>query len=154
MSSRSRLLVLLALLAATVGGCASGKLKEANDYVTKVNQAQTGFAASSDRLLTQITPDSPSAKDRAVLSQFYSAVDGFVAKLRAIDPPASVRALHERLIGAIVRFGTSLRTAGDDITSKQAARILDGQQELAKATAGVSGTINTTIARINAALKK
>lgn len=153
MSSRFRLLVPVALLAGALGGCASGKVKEANDYVNAVNQAQTGFAASSDKLLAQITPDSPSGKDRTVLTRFYGTVDTFVSTLRAIDPPARVRTLHEKLIGAMIRFGTSLRAAGADITSKDASRILDGQQELAAATAGVSRTINTTISAINTALK-
>ena len=152
-TGRLALLPALAVLALAAGGCASGKVKEANTYVNAVNAAQTGFASSSDRLLTKITPDSPSRRDRTVLTRFYRTVDAFVARLRAIDPPARVQDLHTRLIGAMVGFGASLRKAGSDITSRNASRILDGQQELAAATQGVTRTINSTIAAINTALK-
>jgi hypothetical protein len=141
------------LLAVPVGGCADGKVKEANAYVSAVNEAQNGFAATSEKLLGEITPDSPGKQDRTVLRRFYAAVDRFVEQLRAIEPPARVRSLHEKLTAAMVRFGASLRSAGDDITSRRASRVLDGQQKLAAATAGVSKTINATIAAINTALK-
>jgi hypothetical protein len=150
---RLSLVVVMALLAGAAGGCADGKVKEANAYVSAVNEAQSGFAATSDRLLGEITPESPSKRDRAVLARFYAAVDRFVAQLRAIDPPARVKSLHERLTAAMIGFGTSLRSAGADITSGRAGRILDGQQELVAATAGVAKTINATIAAINTALK-
>jgi hypothetical protein len=152
-SSRLSLLAVAALLAGAIGGCADGKVKEANAYVNAVNAAQGGFAKTSERLLAAITPDSAAKQDRAVLTRFYTAVDRFVEQLRAIAPPARVRALHEKLTAAMVRFGTSLRTAGSDITSGKAGRIAGGQQQLASATASVSKTINATVAAINAALK-
>ncbi|MDX6663807.1 MAG: hypothetical protein QOG68_13, partial [Solirubrobacteraceae bacterium] len=152
-SGRLRFLLPFALLLPALGGCANGDVKEANAYVNAVNRAQTGFAAASEKLLTQISPDQPASRDKVLLDRFYAAVDGFVAKLQAIKPPTRVRALHDRLVAAMVRFGTSLRSAGAAITSKDAARILDGQQQLADATRGVTRAINTTIGAINTALK-
>lgn len=153
MSSRRYLLGVLIVLAGGVSGCANGgKVREANRYVNAVNTAQGSFADTSERLLREISPGSAPRKDRALLRRFYTAVDEFVAQLRAITPPANVRTLHERLTAAMVRFGTSLRGAGADITSGVTSRVLDGQQKLSVATAGVSKAINTTIAAINAAL--
>lgn len=144
-------LVLLAC-AAAVGGCASGKVREANDYVNAVNKAQSSFAATSAQLLTKISPGGAISSQKVTLQRFYSAVDGFVGQLQAIKPPARVRALHDRLIVAMQTFGRSLRSAGAAIVSRNAVRILTGQQQLASATTSVSQTINKTVLAINAAL--
>ena len=154
MLRRLPLLLLVPLLAAALGGCADGKVREANDYVGAVNAAQGRFAATSERLLREIAPDDRPAKNGAALSRFYSAVDGFVDDLRGIDPPPRVAALHRRLIAAVSRFGTDLRTAGAAITSRSASRILRGQEQLASATSGVAQRINSTIGAINQALKR
>lgn len=151
-----RVLVLLALagvLAAAAGGCANGRVDEANHYVAAVNAAQTRFAATSERLLRSIAPDDRPARNRAALSRFYRAVDGFVAELRGIAAPDRVRALHARLVAAIVRFGRDLRAAGAGITSGSASRILTGQERLAAATSAVARRINATIAEINKVLR-
>lgn len=146
--------VLLAALAVLAGGCADGKVKEANEYVGKVNAAQGRFARTSERLLAEIKPADAPVRNGKALQRFYGAVDGLVAELRRIDPPARVRALHERLIGAMVRFGDDLRAAGKAITSGNASRILSGQERLANATASVARRINGTITAINTALKR
>jgi hypothetical protein len=153
-SSRRPLLIVLALVAALAGGCADGKVKEANTYVNAVNEAQTTFAAASDKLIAEITPNSSRKHDVGVLDRFYAAVDTFVARLRQIKPPARVRSLHDKLTTAMVRFGTDLRSAGADIISGNAGRILDGQAKLGVATRDVSHAINSTVADINAALKR
>ena len=147
------LLVALAALVCLAGCGTDGKVKQANAYVNAVNQAQTEFASKSNALVGQITPDSSRPHDTAVLQQFYAAVDTFVRRLRAIKPPANVRALHTKLTNALVSFGVSLRSAGHDLTSKNAGAILDGQAKLAEATQRVTQTINTTVSQINTALK-
>jgi hypothetical protein len=149
----STVLLLCLALAPAVGGCASGKVKEANDYVSAVNRAQTAFASQSGALLTRIKPGGGAASARPTLQRFYAAVDRFVSRLQAIKPPARVRALHQRLIAAMQTFGRSLRKAGAAIVSGNAVKILDGQQELAAATSSVSATLNRTVSAINAALR-
>lgn len=146
---RIALAVVAAALLVALGGCASGRVKEANAYVGKVNAAQSHFAATSDRLIAEIRPSDADARNGATLQRTYSAVDDFVAELRAIDPPARVRSLHDRLIAAIARFGTQLREAGAAIVSDDASRVLDGQQELTQARSTVSQRINRTISAIN-----
>ncbi|MCW2991548.1 MAG: hypothetical protein JWM73_2142 [Solirubrobacterales bacterium] len=147
----SPLLLALALIAG-LGGCADGKVKEANAYVGAVNDAQTRFAATSEKLLGEITHDDQSPKARVALGEFYGAVDTLVGELRAIAPPAKVKSLHDRLIASMVRFGDQLRSAGDDLGSNNAGRILNGQQELASASASVARSINATIKAINDSL--
>ncbi|MFL5844536.1 MAG: hypothetical protein ACJ762_07570 [Solirubrobacteraceae bacterium] len=153
MRSRVALGMVLALLAGGAGGCADGEVKEANSYVAAVNDAQQAFATRSEELRDKVDVTQPGSQGRAALRDFYAAVDDFAGRLRAIDPPAAVRSLHEKLIGSIVRFGTSLRKAGSDIGSGNAGRILDGQEELSNATASVGRSINATIAAINDALR-
>jgi hypothetical protein len=147
-------LVLLAAVAViAIGGCANGRVKEANAYVTAVNRAQTTFTAASDRLAAAIEPGAGGDAPRRRLRRYYGTVDAFVARLRAIPAPQRVRALHARLIASVERFGASLRSAGAGLTSGDASRILDGQQELAAAMAAVGLSINTTVAAINKQLR-
>ncbi len=153
MSEWLRVMLLVAALAGVLGGCANGRVDEANTYVAAVNRAQTMFAGVSEQLQKTIRPGDAPRKARADLAGYYAAVDRFIAKLRSIDAPARVRALHERLIAAMVRFGSGLRAAGADITSGNASRVLDGEQTLADATMAVQREINANIAAINTALK-
>lgn len=147
-------LLILALLAGGISGCADGDVKAANAYVEAVNEAQQTFAERSEQLRDELAGAEATKRGKAALQDFYGAVDDFAAQLRDIDPPAVVESLHARLISAVVRFGVSLRKAGDDITSDDAGRILDGQQELSDATAAVGRRINATISAINDALRK
>lgn len=148
------LFVALSAAAALLGGCADGKVKEANDYVDAVNAAQTRFAKTSEQLLADVQPGGAAKKNGAALSRFYGAVDSFVAELRRIKPPTRVASLHERLIGAVVTFGGELRRAGSAITSDNASKILAGQERLAKATSTISQRLNSTVSAINDALRK
>ena len=150
-------LLLVVTAALAVGGCASGRVREANSYVAAVNRAQSAFSLASTRLATSIGPDTAENAHGEVdrrLTRYYAVVDRFVAQLRAIKPPSSVQTLHERLTAAVVSFGGSLRQAGADLTSGKAGRILDGQDRLGKATTAVAHAIDTTVAQINSALKR
>jgi hypothetical protein len=146
-------LILVALLGGALAGCADGDVKAANAYVEAVNDAQQSFAERSEQLRTRLADAQPTKQGKAALQDFYDAVDDFAAQLRDIDPPADVESLHARLIAAVVRFGGSLRKAGNDIASGNAGQILDGQQELSAATAAVGRRINATINAINDALR-
>lgn len=151
---RPVLALLMALIAPLLAGCGGGRVQEANSYVDAINRAQSGFAADSQRLLRGVTPDLAPKRDQAMLRRFYATVDQFVARLRAIEPPAAVRALHRRLIATMQSFAASLRRAGAAIASRDATRILDGQARLARATSDVTREINATLSAINAALRR
>lgn len=147
-----RSLLLLLATAVAVGGCASGKVKESNEYISAVNAAQRTFAAQSVALLRHIKPGESAGAARPTLGRFYALVDSFVGRLQAIRPPARVRALHQRLIGAMQTFSRSLRHAGAALVSGNALRVLDGQRELSVAAQSVSATLNRTDLAINDAL--
>lgn len=147
-------LLALALLALGIGGCGGGEVKEANAYVNAVNQAQERFSAESRRLITELAPEDPAGTKRAALDQIYEVVDGFVFELQAIEPPPRVKALHERLVAAGVRFGDRMRSAGAALTSGDASRILDGQERLAAAGSSMSRSVNEAIAAINDELSR
>ena len=150
-----RLMLALALLASAVAGCGGGGgVKEANTYVDEVNKAQTRFAGTIDTLSTRITSTSTPADDRATLGRFEAAVERVVADLRAVHPPAQVRAQHAQLVAALEGYGTEVTKVSEDISSGSASRLLGAQEELATATAQVSQKINTTIAAINRKLSK
>lgn len=154
---RLAVLLLVVIAALAGGGCSSGRVRAANDYVAAVNRAQTAFSVASGRLAMQIGPDTAENAHHEVnrrLARYYAVVDRFVAQLRAIRAPAKVQALHSRLTAAIVSFGRSLRRAGAGLTSGDAGRILDGQDRLGKATAAVRQAIDGTVAQINATLKR
>lgn len=153
MRARRPPILLSVLAAAALAGCAGGDAEESNRYVAAVNEAQTAFSMTSQRLQQEIEPGAANGS-KGTFTEFYAAVDDFVARLRRIDPPTGVRALHERLIASMVRFGADLRTAGDKIASRNAGRILDGQEELADASGEVARELNSTIKAINTTLQE
>jgi hypothetical protein len=145
----------VALVAVLLGGCGAGRrVAEANRYVYAVNAAQQRFAATIDRLAARVTPTSTAAQDRATIAGFSVALDRVVGDLRAVRPPARVRGLHARLVGAISAFGDEVRSAGASLHSRDPNRVLDAQERLAAATRRVSQRINATIAAINRALRR
>ena len=148
---RARVLTIV-LATAALAGCAGSDVEKSNEYVAAVNDAQSAFTETSERLQAEIEPGEPGG-DPGAFREFYGAVDDFVGELRAIEAPAPVRSLHERLIATMVRFGDSLRSAGAKITSGQAGRILDGQEQLATATNAVATDLNKTIRAINDTLQ-
>jgi hypothetical protein len=150
---RARLTVIAAatLVVAALAGCSSSDVEESNKYVAAVNDASTTFTTASERLRMEIAPGE--GGNRARFQEFYGAVDEYVHALRDIDAPAAVRSLHERLIATMERFGDELRSAGGKITSRNAGRILDGQEQLAEALAAVTRGINQTTRAINGTLQ-
>jgi len=133
-----------------MAGCGGGGgVKEANTYVDKVNAAQNRFASTIDSLSAQITSTSTPAEDKATLAHFQDAVDRVVKDLHAVKPPEKVQADHAQLIAAMEGFGGQVHEVSAALSSGSATKLLEAQQQLAKATADVSQKINATIAAIN-----
>jgi hypothetical protein len=147
-------LVMALATAAGVAGCSSGRVNEANAYVRAVNTAQTTYSRASDQLAPLITPGASTPSSRQALARLTMVARTFAARLREIRAPNRVRGLHQRLIGAVVRLGAGLRTAQAGLTSRDAARILDGQQQLAAASVRARTSINAIISAINGALTR
>ncbi|MEZ5123538.1 MAG: hypothetical protein R2736_18530 [Solirubrobacterales bacterium] len=147
--------VLAALaLVAVLAGCGSDdKVKQANAYVEQVNEAQTAFAQTIQRINRQVTTDSTATEDRKTLHQYIAAVDRVVKRLRAIDPPESVAPLHDKLVKAIDDYGDEVESAVNTLEHPTATSLLDAQQKLLDSTQTVTKQINSTIDRINTRLR-
>jgi outer membrane murein-binding lipoprotein Lpp len=142
--------VVVALL---ISGCGDDT-KEANDYVAAVNQAQNDFAATFDRLSSQITSTSTPQQDQKTLDGFKTAVDKVVVDLRSVEVPSEVKDLHGRLIREISAYGTEIDKAKAAFADGDAQTIVRAQGQLASAVTRVSTQINRTIDAINKQLRE
>lgn len=150
----SRIGSTVALLATVLTLSACGETERNNDYVEAVNKAQNSFAATFERLQGQITRESSQRQDRATLNRFQDAIDKVVADLRAVETPAKVKALHNRLIAQIASYSDEIEQAERAFRSKDPARILGAQGRLVTAVTQVSTKINATIDSINRRLRE
>jgi hypothetical protein len=124
-----------------------------NRYVREVNRAQTEFADRFRRLSTRITPTSTPRQDRRTLNRFQAAVEAVVRRLRAVRPPARVRALHRRLIAQIGGYGDQIVAARRAFASRDPRRVLAAQGRLIAAVKATGARINRTVDQINARLR-
>jgi hypothetical protein len=145
--------IVLAAAAVAVSGCGSD-VKARNDYVDAVNKAQDGFAASFDRLSSQITATSTPAQDQRTLEGFRQAVDRAVTRLRAIQVPDRVKGLHAQLIGEIAAYGREIDRAKRAFRSSSPQEVVRAQTQLVNAVTRVSAQINHTIDQINKRLRE
>jgi len=145
---------LLALaLALPAAGCGNGEADRDNAYVARVNEARAAFADTFDRLSTEITSTNTPQQDQRTLRRFRGAVDDAVRRLRAVQPPGAVRALHGRLVRQIDSYGREIEQAREAFHSTSPQRILRAQTDLVSAVTKVSGDINRTIDAINRELR-
>jgi hypothetical protein len=150
-----RLASVLAVLALGVvaSGCGSDT-KAANDYVDAVNRAQNDFAATFDRLSSQITSTSTPAQDQKTLDGFKRAVDKVVGDLKAVEPPSKVKPLHDELVGEISSYGKEIDKAKTAFAKGSPKEIIKAQTQLVTAVTRVSAQINRTIDAINKKLRE
>jgi hypothetical protein len=149
--------VVAALLVVTVAvgatACGDKAAKEANAYVASVNSAQSAFAARLDRLSRNFTATSTPEQDQRTLGSFKAAVDQAVMRLRAIDPPDRVSALHRRLVATIAAYGDDISRAQRGFGSSDASTRLKAQTELRTAITETGDRVNSTIEQINQKLR-
>lgn len=150
----TRAAVVLATVLGLAGASGCGETERNNKYVDAVNRAQNDFAATFDRLQSEITSTSSPSKDRDTLTRFQQAIDKVVADLRAVDTPEKVTILHRRLIAQIASYGDEIDKAEKAFRSKDPARILGAQSRLVTAVTQVSTKINATIDAINKKLRE
>jgi hypothetical protein len=140
-------------VALLISGCGDDS-KEANDYVAAVNQAQTDFATTFDRLSSRITSTSTPEQDQRTLDGFKTAVDKVVVDLRSVTVPSEVKDLHGRLIREISAYGKEIDKAKAAFADDDAQTIVRAQGQLATAVTRVSTQIKRTIDAINAQLRE
>lgn len=159
MRARGRRVSRLAAGAIVVGlalagaGCGGGDVEQSNAYVDRVNNTQTRFASSFDRLSRQITSASSPAQDRKTLRGVAASVDVTVADLRKVEPPEKVKKLHAKLVDAISGYGEAIGAAERDLGGG-AAEAARTQARLAADTTKTSATVTSTIAQINQKLRE
>jgi hypothetical protein len=149
-----RLIPALLIVAAVVASGCGSDTKASNDYVDSVNKAQNQFAATFDKLSSQITSTSTASQDRKTLDGFKAAVDKVVAELNSVTPPDKVKGLHARLISEISAYGTEIDKAEQAFATNNPQAIIKAQTQLVSAVTRVSTQINGTIEAINKKLRE
>jgi hypothetical protein len=141
----------LPLLAACGG---REEAEQANAYVDAVNQAQSRFTGTFERLSDRLGATSTPGRDRRVLRQFQDAVDDTVARLRGIEVPGAVADLHGQLVAQVASYGEEITRARRALRSADPSRVLEAQTALVSAVTDVSERINATIDAINQRLRE
>jgi uncharacterized phage infection (PIP) family protein YhgE len=149
-----RLIPVLVIVAVVVSGCGGNDTKEANAYVDSVNKAQNDFAATFDKLSSQITSTSTAEQDRRTLDGFKQAVDKVVADVKSVTPPDEVKDLHGRLVSEISSYGTEIDRAKKAFAGHDPQAMIKAQTQLVSAVTHVSTEINATIDAINKKLRE
>jgi hypothetical protein len=143
-----RAALVLALCAVLLGGC-GGDTKSKNDYVNKVNRAQSDFVAVVDDSESRITGDASDKDTAAQLDMIRTAAAKVVVELRAIKPPDKVRDLHADLVGEAQGLVTAFRKAADAYRSGEPSKILSAKVDLSKDVTRVNAQLNATIQALN-----
>ena len=138
------------LLAAVALAACGGDTAEKNDYVEKVNKAQTDFADG----ISKAQGGATATNGKKVFDDMAASIDKVVADLRAVEPPDDVTSQHDRLVGELEKFGAAVEKAGASITSNDPQKIAAAQADFAKEASGVSTKIGSTIQEINAKLQE
>jgi hypothetical protein len=143
-----RAALVLALCAVLLGGC-GGDTKSKNDYVNKVNRAQSDFVAVVDDSESRITGDASDKDTATQLDMIRTAAAKVVVELRAIKPPDKVRDLHADLVGEAQGLVTAFRKAADAYRSGEPSKILSAKVDLSKDVTRVNAQLNATIQALN-----
>jgi hypothetical protein len=143
-----------ALLPAACGGDdrPSAERARADRYVAQVNAAQSQFARRFQALARDVGATITPAQGRRTLRAFEDAVDGTVARLRAVRPPSRVGDLHGRLVTEIAGYGDELASARRAFSSEDPRDVLRAQGRLTTGVQRTSARIDRTIDAINARL--
>jgi hypothetical protein len=138
----------LLVLALLLAGCGNDN-KAKNAYVSDVNDAQTSFVTTFQRIRAQLTTTSTVAEDRATLTDFSKATDQVVRSLQAIKPPKEVVKQHASLIAAVRSYKTAIDKARARVASSKTAERQAARTDLSTAVDDVSRRIAAAIRAIN-----
>ena len=144
------LALLIAVLA--LAACGSSDTKEANRYVGQVNEIQNDVAAKFRAAGAAISPTATTEANDKALQQFDAAVTSAVARLKGVDAPDKVAALHARLVQAVDGYHASIAAARRALRAKNQAALTRAQTAFSAGTTKISALITTTIEAINGKL--
>jgi hypothetical protein len=117
------------------------------DYVNKLNKAQTDFVADASGL-NLANPDSAKSFKRS-LDTLVGNIDSLVAKMQDLHPPEEVSAEHQKLISSLEDYKHVLEdqkgalASGDKEKIREAAlKIADGSNDFGTSFGGTITDIN------------
>jgi uncharacterized protein YcfL len=144
--------ICLAAVALVVcAGCGSDT-KSSNDYVDSVNKAQTDLLSNVQKVGSASSGSDPTAAAKKTFSDLSSAIDKFIADLKAVDPPDKVKDLHNRLISEITQVGARVKQAGGSLDSQDPQTLVTAQSKLATSVTALQTEMSKTIDDINTKL--
>jgi hypothetical protein len=152
---RAAPLLVLLLVAVALGACGEKEGDTAQDkkaYVAKVNEVQERFASEVTTVTTEYTAQSSTAQDKKTLKAFQTAISSFVDELRAIKIPASLKAEHTQLVGAMSGYASDIGQANAALTNPTTRTLADASERIRTATQMVNTRLGAARAAINAKL--
>jgi hypothetical protein len=152
---RAASLLVLLIVAGALGACGETKGDTAQDkkaYVAKVNEVQERFASEVTTVTTEYTAKSSTAQDKKTLKAFQTAISSFVDELRAIKIPASLKAEHTQLVGAMSGYASDIGQANAALTNPTTRTLADASERIRTATQMVNTRLGAARAAINAKL--
>ncbi len=121
-----------------------------NDYLTQVNDAQTEFAAESQKL-DLANPEGP--KDfQKKLEGLIPLVDDLITKLAEIEPPEQVTAEHDKLVSQLEDYKKVLEENIEGLGGGDQNKVREAAAAIGQASSKFSTTFDATIKDINAKL--
>jgi hypothetical protein len=152
---RAAPLLVLLIVAVALGACGEKEGDTAQDkkaYVAKVNEVQERFASEVTTVTTEYTAKSSTAQDKKTLKAFQTAISSFVDELRAIKIPASLKAEHTQLVGAMSGYASDIGQANAALTNPTTRTLADASERIRTATQMVNTRLGAARAAINAKL--
>jgi len=135
-----------------IAGC-GGDTKAKNDYVDKVNRAQSDFVAVVDDSESRITGNASDKDTATQLDMIRAAAAKVVVELKAIRPPGEAKTLHGNLVREAEGLVAAFRKAADAYESGRPAQILSAKVDLSKDVTKVNAQLNATIQALNEKLR-
>jgi hypothetical protein len=143
MAGTRRVVALVLLAAVSLAGCGGGDDQDTQAdraYIEQVNGAVQRFAREAEQL--------PAGFETDTLHTYSATLERTADDLRAIDPPASVAALHRELAGDVSTYADAIDAAASAPLSKDPDKVVAAQQALLKATATANREVNRTLREI------
>jgi len=144
------------LIGAVLAGCGGDNGTDAeNAYVGAVNAAQDRFVRGEAAVQQSITTaTSTPRQDRATLDRFAAVVARALTELKAIAPPASVRALHGKLVAALAGYQRVIAEHRAATRSGDPRVLIAARTRFSTDAEAVNTRVQQVITQINAKLAK
>jgi hypothetical protein len=138
------------------GGGASGAAEQEplneNDYLERVNDAQTDFAADAAKL-DLANPSSPQGFKRS-LDSLVGLIDTLIDRLEKVAPPEQVGTEHDDLTQTLSDYRAVLVEEKDGLSSEDRRKVVAAAKEIGTASRAFSRDFDAVIADVNENLQQ